>query len=189
MKLREDDGAFLPSYTVRRLVGVVGLFVVSVLAPASAAVAHSGLAAASPGPGSVVGGEIDEIQLLYADIIVSIDGSVTAPDGNVVDATFVMNSDIEATVELAARLDQAGEYAVRHEVLSVDGDPVDGAFLFTFDPDAPAPQLVFVPEDDGLAWYVWAIIGIGLVVIVVLAWRLVGSIRRQRATHPLSDTR
>lgn len=162
---------------------VVGLMVVGVLAPASAASAHSGLAAASPGPGALVGGEIDEITLLYADIITSIDGSVTAPDGTVVDSTFVMDSEIEATIELSAPLDQVGEYAVRHEVLSIDGDPVAGAFLFSYDPAAPPPQIAFLPDvdDGGVAWYVWVIGGVGVVVIAVLAWRLVRSIRRQRA--------
>lgn len=172
--------------TVRRLIVLslaAAIATVVALTPFRAD-AHSGLSAASPGPGVVAGGEITEIQLFYGDIITEVDGTVTAPDGTVLDAEFVMESEIMARVDLGAALDQPGEYAVRHEVLSIDGDRVEAAYLFTYDPAAPPPQLEFVEESDddgGLAWWAWVLFGVGAVVIVVLAWRLADSLRRARA--------
>ncbi len=164
-----------------RAVAIVAvmLFVGVVLAGSSTVFAHSGLAAASPGPGSTVGGRIDEIQLYYGDFIAAIDGSVTAPDGTVLDTTFAMTSDIAATINLGSRLDTPGEYAVRHNVTSIDGDRVEAAYLFTYDPTAPAPQLVFNDDDRSRPLALWLVAGTGGAVIAVLATRLAISLRRR----------
>ena len=145
-----------------------------------AALAHSGLAAASPGPDAVVGGDITEIQLFYGDFIVTFDGEVTGPDGAIIGATFEMLTEIEARIVLDEPLTAPGEYRVAHTVLSIDDDVVDDDFRFTFDPAAPAPSLVFVEEDDGVSWLVWVIGGVGVLVIAVLVGQLLGSIRRAR---------
>lgn len=155
---------------------------VATLAAPGVVLAHSGLAAASPGPGAVVGGDITEIQLFYGDFIVTFDGEVTGPDGAVVAATFEMLSEIEARIVLSEPLTAPGEYRVAHTVLSIDDDVVDDDFRFTFDPVAPPPSLVFVEEDEGVSWLVWAIGAVGVIVIGILVWQLLGSIRRARAT-------
>lgn len=156
----------------------VVLFVGHALIGSQVVSAHSGLAAASPGPGATVGGTIDEIQLFYGDLITAIDGSVTAPDGAVLDTTFVLTSDIEATISLGSSLDVPGEYAVRHNVISIDGDRVEAAYLFTYDPAAPAPQLVFEDDEPGRPWIIW-LVAAGGVAVIVFAARLVVSIRRR----------
>jgi len=160
---------------------------IAVLAPwaASTAFAHSGLIAASPGPGETVGGDVSTIQLFYGDIIVSFDATITRQaDGELLEAEAVMTSEITGELRLAEPLSEPGEYAVRHTVLSIDDDVVEAAYLFSYEPDAPEPILVFLPDDDegGLAWWAWTIIGVGAVVIIVLVVRLILSIRRARAT-------
>lgn len=150
---------------------------------AGPALAHSGLAAASPGPGARVGGEITEIRLFYGDIITEISGSVSLFEGDEVESEFVLESTVEATIRLAEPLSEPGQYAVRHEYVSVDGHEIEAAYLFTYDPSAPPPQLTFVEEgdDEGLAWWAWTIIGVAAAVIIVLTVRLVLAIRRARA--------
>lgn len=162
--------------------------VLALVAPGVAS-AHSGLAAASPGPDAVVGGDITEIQLFYGDFIVTFDGEVTGPDGAVVDAAFEMLTEIEARIVFAEPLTAPGEYRVAHTVLSIDDDVVDDDFRFTFDPSAPEPSLVFVEEDEGVSWVVWAIGAAGVIVIGVLVWQLLGSIRRARAAVARAQTK
>ena len=125
------------------------------------------------------------IQLFYGDIIVSFDATITRQaDGELLEAEAVMTSEITGELRLAEPLSEPGEYAVRHTVLSIDDDVVEAAYLFSYEPDAPEPILVFLPDDDegGLAWWAWTIIGVGAVVIIVLVVRLILSIRRARAT-------
>ena len=169
----------------RRFIAVWSLVVVMALAGSAGASPPDGarLAAASPGPGSVVGGTIDEFELLFADLITSVDGSVVAADGAELDAVFELDSEIRVTVALAAPLSEPGVYTVRHVVTTPDDDVLEGSYDFTFEPSAAPPQLVFldVPEDEeGTNWIVWVVVVIGAVVIGVLAWRLWSSIRRQR---------
>ena len=149
------------------------------------AYAHSGLAAASPGPGATVGGSVDRIQIFYGDIITSFDGTVTQQaTGDQLAASSEMLSEIEAVITLDEPLADDGEYAVRHTITSFDGDVVEAAYLFSYDVDAAPPSIVFVDEeedDGGTTWLVWAAFGVGLLVIVVLAVRLVFAMRRRRA--------
>ncbi|MEM8745680.1 MAG: copper resistance protein CopC [Actinomycetota bacterium] len=165
------------------VVALVLAVVALVVTAAGPVLAHSGLAAASPGPGSRVGGEITEIRLFYADIITDITGSVSLMGGDELESEFVLENTVEATIVLAEPLSEPGEYAVRHTVDSIDGDIVEAAYLFSYDPAAPPPQFVFVEETDdgGLAWWAWTILGVATAVILVLVVRLVLSIRRARA--------
>ena len=79
-----------------------------------------GLEAASPGPDAVVGGDVVDVQLFYEELISEFGGSVTDPDGQVLDAEFVVDSTIQATIVLAEPLDTPGDHTVRHEVVAVD---------------------------------------------------------------------
>lgn len=164
--------------------GAAGLFAVLAtvltLLFGSVAFAHSGLGAASPGPGAVVGGEITTIQLRYASTIADPDGSVTDPNGEIVGSTFTQDGNLKVTVSLDAPLSVPGQYALRHISTDVeDNDRVAAAYLFTYDPGAPPPQLEIIPDVDGFPW-VWVIVGVGGLVIAVLAWRLVMSMKRAR---------
>lgn len=153
------------------------------LLAAQVVAAHAGLAAASPGPDAVVGGEVRELQLFYGDFITTFEATVTSPSGVELEATTELASDIQGTVTLATALVEAGEYRVRHTITSIDTDVVDADYTFVYEPSAPAPQIVFVPDDEGgLAWWLWAILGVGAAVILVLAGRLIVAMRRARAT-------
>jgi hypothetical protein len=67
---------------------------------------------------------------------------------------------------------------VRHISTDVnDGDRVEAAYLFTYDPTAPPPQLEIIPDSGGFPW-IWVLIGTGGVVILLLAWQLHRSMRR-----------
>jgi methionine-rich copper-binding protein CopC len=168
--------------------GAVGLF--SALAAAvmllfgSVAFAHSGLGAASPGPGAVVGGEITTIQLRYNGTVTDPDGSITDPTGEIVGSTFTQAGNLRVIVSLDAPLSVPGQYAVRHITTDVeDNDRVEAAYLFTYDPTARPPQLKIIADDDGFPW-VWVIVGVGGIVIAVLAWRLAASVQRSRGSAP-----
>jgi len=150
----------------------------------SVAFAHSGLGAASPGPGAVVGGEITTIQLRYNRTMTDPDGSVTDPNGEIVGSTFTQDGNLRVIVSLDAPLSVPGQYAVRHISTDVeDDDRVEAAYLFTFDPTAPPPQLEIIADDDGFPW-VWVIVGVGGLVIAVLTWRLATSMQRARDSAP-----
>ena len=117
---------------------------------ATTAFAHSGLGAASPAPGSRVGGTITEIQLRYSSTVADVDGSVTDPDGNIVESEWVQDGNLRVTVMLAEPLSTPGQYAVRHISTDVeDNDRVEAAYLFTYDPAAPPPQLEIIPKTMG----------------------------------------
>jgi methionine-rich copper-binding protein CopC len=146
--------------------------------------AHSGLGAASPGPGAVVGGEITTIQLRYNSTMTDPDGSVTDPNGDIVRSTFTQDGNLKVIVSLDAPLSVPGQYAVRHITTDVeDNDRVEAAYLFTYDPTAPPPQLEIVAGDDGFPW-IRAIVGVGGIVIAVFAWRLATSVQRARGSAP-----
>jgi methionine-rich copper-binding protein CopC len=168
---------------LQRVLGVL-IALIGLGAFATTAFAHSGLGAASPAPGSRVGGEITEMQLRYSSTVVDVDGSVTDPDGNVVESEWVQDGNLRVAVTLTEPLSIPGQYAVRHISTDVeDGDRVEAAYLFTYDPAAPPPQLEIIPEDDGFPW-IWVVIGVGGVVIALLAWQLYRSMQRARLAEP-----
>jgi methionine-rich copper-binding protein CopC len=148
--------------------------------------AHSGLGAASPAPGSTVGGQITEVELRYASSVSDVGGAITGPSGATVGAEFIQESVLAVRIALAAPLSEPGEYTVRHISTSVeDGDRVEAAYLFTYDPDAPPPQLEVLDTDDGgTGVWVWIVLAVGLLVIALLAWRLVSAARYVRASPP-----
>ncbi len=146
--------------------------------------AHAGLGAAGPAPGSVVGGDITEIQLRYNRTVADVEGSVIDPDGEPVGSTWTQDGNLRVVVTLVAPLTAPGEYEVRHTSTDVeDDDRVDASYTFTFDPDAPPPQLELIPDDEGFPW-VLVVILIGLVIIGELVRRLIVSIKRQRPEQP-----
>ncbi len=167
------------SLLLRRVVSALAALL-AVVAIGNTVLAHSGLGAASPSPGSVVGGEITEFQLRYNSTITDVVGSVTDPDGNVIESDWVQDGNLRVAVTLAEPLSTPGEYAVRHATTDVeDGDRVEAAYLFTFDPAAPPPQLVVIPDDDGFPW-IWVVLGVGVGVIGALGWQLSRSLKRTR---------
>ena len=163
----------------------MAIAMIAVLTIGFTAAAHSGLGAASPAPGSTVGGEITAIELRYADAVTDVSGSVTAPDGTTLQSELTQGSSLAITIQLAMPLTDPGEYAVTHASTGVaDGDRVEAAYLFTFDPEARPPRLEILEEDDGgrSVWVVGTLFG-GALLIAMLSIRLIITIRR-RVTQP-----
>ncbi|WP_420452123.1 copper resistance protein CopC [Ilumatobacter sp.] len=171
------------SAIVTAIVTATALLVGATLAGSATPVAaHSGLAAASPGPGSVVGGEITEARLLYESIVVEARGSVSDPSGAELGSEVELVSEVEVRIVLDEALTVPGEHAVRHTVRSADGDVVEAAYLFTYEPGAPPPLLEFVDSDDGAWWWPTVVVAaVGVAVIGVLAARLIAATRRRAA--------
>ena len=172
----------------RKSWGVVGLFtalaVAVILLFGSVAFAHSGLGAASPGPGAVVGGKITTIQLRYNSTVTDPAGSVIDPNGETVGSTFTQDSNLRVIVSLDDPLSVPDQYAVRHITTDVqDNDRIEAAYLFTYDPAAAPPQLEIIAGDDGFPW-VWVIVGVGVTAIAVFAGRLATSMQRARGSAP-----
>ncbi len=175
--------------SARQRIASAVVAVIAALSGAALASAHSGLGAASPAPGAVVGGEISEIQLRYASAVVDVAGSVTDPDGDTIATEFVQDTSLAVTIRLATPLTTPGEYAVRHSSTSVDdGDRVDAAYLFTYDPAAPPPRLeILDPDDDGTSIWVWVVLGAGVVLVAGLAWRLLAAVSASRVRRSVAD--
>lgn len=167
------------------LVAVFAVLIIDV----SALVAHSGLAAASPAPGATVGGTVDTIELRYGSAVSDVSGSLTSQvNGTDIPLTVLQNSELSITFVLERPLDEVGEYAVRHSVLSDDGDRVDAAYLFSYDPEAPPPRLEILvldefDEDGSLRPWQWILIAGSVAVVAVLAWRLARAMARLRAAQ------
>ncbi len=171
------------SLLVRRVVTALAALL-AVFAVGSTVLAHSGLGAASPAPGSIVGGEITEFQLRFNSTIADVEGSVTDPDGDIVESVWVQDGNLRVEVTLAEPLTTPGEYAVRHTTTDVqDDDRVSAAYLFTFDPTAPPPQLEIIPDDGGFPW-IWVVLGVGVVVLGALGWQLSRSLKRAKQQSP-----
>ncbi|WP_158412407.1 copper resistance protein CopC [Ilumatobacter nonamiensis] len=164
-----------------KLLGAVGVALIVLLAGACGGEEQGGLEGASPGPDARVGGEIDQLILLYDNIVVDADVSVVDPDGTELSAVARLDSDIRVIVELGEELNTPGVHFVQHAVDAVDGDREEGSYSFTFDPSAPAPGLVFPPEDDGSPWLLWIVAVAGVLVIAVLGWQLLQSMAKARA--------
>lgn len=174
---------------MRRFLTALGVALSAIGLAAGVAYAHSGVAASNPGRDVTVGGEITEIRIFYGDIILAFDATVTLRStGEEVGATAEMTSDIEGVITLDEPLAIEGEYEVNHTITSFDDDVVDDDYRFTYEVGGPPARLIFVEDDDGgLSPIVWIVAGVGTVVILVLAVRLVLSLRRRSAAVPRSD--
>lgn len=141
---------------------------------------QGGLEGASPGPGAVVGGEIDQIELFYDDIVVAADVVVVDPEGTELATETRVDTDVSVISELGGSLSEPGVYFVSHGVDAVDGDREEGSYSFTFDPAASPPGIVFSPEDDGTPWLLWIVAVAGVLVIAVLGWQFLQSVARAK---------
>lgn len=167
------------SLLLRRLMAALTA-ALAVFAIGGIVLAHSGLGAASPSAGSIVGGEITELQLRFNSTVADVEGSVTDPNGDIVESAWVQDGNLRVVVTLAEPLAVPGEYAVRHTTTDVqDNDRIQAAYLFTFDPTAAPPQLEIISDDAGFPW-IWVVLGVGVIVIGALGWQLSRSLKRAR---------
>ena len=103
---------------------------------ATPAAAHSSLGEASPGPGDLVGGTLDSLELVFLDGVSEPAVTLRAPDGTDIDTTVSQPSGLEVRAEFDA-LQEPGQYIVDWSLVSADGDDTSAAYSFSFDPNAP----------------------------------------------------
>lgn len=156
---------------------LVASIVIAGLVWAPGAPAHSTLIRACPGTGDVLGDvEVLELEFgtpLLADGDVRID-LIRADDETVAPAVGppVFSDDQRTvTVDVVDEL-TPGNYILRYQVTSADGDLNDGGHAFTVDPDA-------TPESDGCDLDGGGggsggliLLGVGVVAVGALAWFL-----------------
>ena len=148
----------------------------AVLVIATPAIAH-GPVGAEPGPGATVGGEIDEVAIIFPEIMSPEDMSIVVsdPDGDEMAARSEVTLDDNeqvARVQIEP-LTEPGEYRVDYRVSGIDGVTSPGAYVFTFEPSADPPVSVPVPEpvltsSGGPNWGAFALglVAAGLILLV-----------------------
>ena len=109
------------------LVGAV--LVMGLIAPPAAA--HSTLERSIPEPGERVEAPLAEIELQFLSEVRNLSVVLIAPDGVAVAGVVRMVDGRKARYGVA-ELDQAGEYVVRYDLLSGDGDPASSGYAFSY---------------------------------------------------------
>ena len=161
------------------------------LVSASPAAAHGELVASSPQPGETVG-TASHIDLVFSTGVSDWVVSVEQPSGDPVDGTVVQKADPYLSFETVP-LEAEGQYIVRYSGIDSDGDILQGAYAFVVEEGAPGP--VELPVDlvvlqpTGTAWWTYAFLMLGVVVIAVLAGLLAEKIRRLRTLSAAAGQR
>lgn len=96
--------------------------------------AHTTLDFASPGPGVRVSGNIDRIELGFADPVFDPVIGLIAPDGAALEGRIEFIDDRTLRFDIA-RLSEPGEYVVTYKVTAPDDDDqpnLEGAYAFTY---------------------------------------------------------
>lgn len=139
--------------------------------------AHTELDVALPGVGDEVGGTIDEIQLEFRGLIEDAEIRVFEPDGDEITGSQHTEVDGSTAVQQIETITVTGQHQVTYTVVSVDGDLQNGAYVFTYDPDAPA-----LPNEDegGSTVLLWGFVIISVVILALGYSRL----RRGDDTSP-----
>ncbi len=151
---------------MRRFLTVLG---VAVLFAATPAFAH-GPVGAEPGPGATVGGEIDEVAIIFPELMSPDDMFITVSDPQGAEVALRSAVTLDDNEQVARvqieRLTQPGEYRVDYRVSGIDGVTSPGAYVFTFEPSADPPVSVPVPEPvlTASGGPNWGAFGLGLVV-------------------------
>jgi copper resistance protein C len=130
-----------------RLLLAVSVASIALLASVGMASAHARYDSSTPAANSTVSGLPTTLQTNFTEELASIKFTITGPNGTVlVDSpgTIDLSHRTNATVALVDG--GAGQYSVVwHNVSGEDGDPNDGAFIFTVAGAAPAPVAAPAP--------------------------------------------
>ena len=105
----------------------------AVIAGASVALAHAQYATSSPAANSTVTSVPSTLQVTYSEELSAIQITLTGPDGsNAASGTASIDLAHRTNASIALRDAGPGQYSVVwHNVSGDDGDPNDGAFVFT----------------------------------------------------------
>lgn len=165
-----------------RRAAVIGL--VALLVPfAVPAGAHGEVVGASPSPGETVG-RVVHIDVIFSTRVSEWELTVDRPDGEPLAGQAVQKADSYLSFETAP-ITEEGQYIVRYSGIDDDGDLLEGAYAFVFEEGAPPPAEMPVDlsvlEDDGWAWWLYALLMGGVVMIAGLGGLLAEKLRRLRA--------
>jgi methionine-rich copper-binding protein CopC len=122
---------------------------------------HTELSEGRPGAGQEVGGTIDKVELEFRSPIEDAEIRVFEPDGTEITGPDHTEVDGAVATQEIETITETGQHQITYTVLSVDGDLQNGAYVFTYDPEAdPLPS-----ENSGgstvLLW-VFVLVSIGV---------------------------
>lgn len=120
------------------------------IAPAAA---HTDLLQGSPGPGQRVGGEVEVVDLVFAEPVTEAVVMITGPDGEDIAGEMTAADGLIIRFSLDAPLTEPGDYQLDYEMISFDLDFTERGYNFTYDPAAPEPiRLGVEVEPEGTNW-------------------------------------
>ncbi|MEN3582835.1 copper resistance protein CopC [Streptomyces sp. ZYX-F-203] len=135
----------------------------ALLGAAGPAVAHAALTGSDPRQGSVIDKAPDQVTLTFSESVATVSDAdslrVLDPRGERVDDGAATGDDgRDHTVRLHAGLPD-GTYTVAYQVVSADGHPVTGAFVFSV--GAPSATSVSVSDETAGGGLVGALYSVG----------------------------
>ncbi|MET9608095.1 copper resistance protein CopC [Streptomyces sp. NPDC006512] len=186
------------SFSARRSLTILALVAATfalLLSGAGAASAHASLSGSDPGDGSVLKTDPRHVTLTFTESVSFAEDSlrVLSPENERVNprpAQHVDGKENTARVELSGKLPQ-GTYTVAWRVVSADGHPISGAFVFSIGKPSETAAVVATDSPDdtavgrlyGVFRYV-AYSGLALLVgaagFVLLCWPAAGATRPVR---------
>jgi len=160
--------------------------IVTVPGPAGA---HGEMVASSPTPGETVG-RVVHIDLVFSTPVSNWSLTVNRPNGEPLEGQAVLKAPSYVSFETAP-LTEEGQYIVVFTGIDSDGDVLDRAYAFSFEEGAPNPaelpvDLSVLLVDEGWAWWYYALLFVGVVVIAALTGLLAEKVRRLRALEAAS---
>ncbi|MFD9480490.1 copper resistance CopC/CopD family protein [Streptomyces nojiriensis] len=184
-----------PARTSLTVLALVATLLALVLGGAAPAFAHAGLSGSDPAEGSVLGTAPKQVTLTFTESVSFSDDSlrVLSPENERANPRPAQHADGKentARVELSDKLPQ-GTYTVAWRVVSADGHPISGAFVFSIGQPSGTTAVVATgsPEDTaagrlyGFFRYV-AYSGLALLVgaaaFVLVCWPTAGAVRPVR---------
>jgi copper transport protein len=122
---------------------LVGLFLALVM-PATPANAHAALVTTTPTQGAVIGSSPTEVRLTFNEPVGVIPGKtqVIAPNGKRVNEGDPVASNGTLTIAVRKADRPLGTYLVSYRVISADGHPISGGFMFSVGAPSQAAQVV-----------------------------------------------
>ena len=135
---------------------------------ADPAAAHTELLQTSPGASQRVGGTTEFIDLAFLEPVTEATIEVEL-EGRPVEGETITSEGTIIRFQLDEPLSEPGRYDVRYRMISFDLDESEGAYWFTYAPEAPEAQRLGAvePPSSGLNW-------VGIVATAVLVASLAG---------------
>ncbi|MFD9081863.1 copper resistance CopC/CopD family protein [Streptomyces erythrochromogenes] len=183
-----------PARTSLTVLALVAALLALVLGGAGPAFAHAGLRGSDPAEGSVLATAPKQLTLTFTESVGFSDDSlrVLSPENERVNprpAQHADGKDNTARVELSDKLAQ-GTYTVAWRVVSADGHPISGAFIFSIGKPSGTAAVVATDSQDTAAARLYGFLRhvaysglallVGAVSFVLLCWPTAAAVRPVR---------